>query len=303
MLCSSCKNAQASLRLPYAPLSFCPACFKAFVERKVQRTVSKHGMVKGGDKIAIAVSGGKDSAVLLHILNKLYPSAEAVGIHLNLGIPKYSDECVKLASELFKLEGLSQVAIVDVKRCLGFSIGDLAQTRFRSKLCSPCGAVKRYALNRIAYEHGCVKLATGHNLDDTVATLWDLYVRGEVEQAVKLQPLTPSSHPKLVARIRPLIELTEFEVRMYALYEQLPILEAECPYAKNSKLLKRKSLISIVEKEYPDFKHTFLKSHVKRITPRLTLPEAKALSECEQCGMPTSSRVCSVCRLKAYAKT
>lgn len=303
MLCSHCKNAQASLRLPYAPLSLCPKCFKSFVERKVQRTIKDYHMVKDSDKIAIAVSGGKDSAVLLHVLNKLYPSVEKVAVHLNLGIPNYSDDCVKLVKELIRLEGLSGPIVVDVKQYLGFSTVDLLQTRFKEKLCSPCGAIKRYALNRIAYEHGCVKLATGHNLDDTVATLWDLYVKGEVDQAVKLQPVTPSNHPKLVTRIKPLVELTDFEIRMYAFYEELPILEAACPYSKNSKLLKRKGLISAIEKEYLGFKHTFLKSHVKRITPRLIVPDAvKALNECKECSMPTPSQICSVCRLKTHLR-
>ena len=113
-----------------------------------------------------------------------------------------------------------------------------------------------------------------------------------------MKPVSWSDHPKLVTRIKPLIELTDRENLFYVLAQDLPVLEARCPLVGESRMVRRKKLIEEIEGRIPGFRHTFYKTHLKRFLPRLekTVEEPK-LTECEVCGMPSLGRVCSYCKL------
>jgi len=279
----------------------CPECFLSYYERKVKRVVEKYRMIKRGEKIGVAVSGGKDSAALLYVLRKLYPSVNLVAVHLNLGIQGYSEHYSKLVREL--TDSL-HVPLVEFKlpEELGFSIPDFKMLRHGRKICSVCGIVKRYLLNKIAYEERFDKLATGHNLDDMVEVIFNCYLQGDVEQLVRVRPVLPANHPKLVARIKPLCEMTEKENLVYASYRKLPFGSLTCPLSKGNRSLKNKRLINLIAREKPQFKHTLFKSYVKRVAPSLPVNPDLKVSECKVCGMPTSRSVCAFCRLTEKVK-
>jgi len=287
--------------IEHAGMSLCRDCFIRYYEKKVYNTILKHGMLKGSKKVAIAVSGGKDSIALLKVMSKIisekFPGVELMAIHINLGIEGYSERCQEVVENVCKKLGIRYL-IHDLMRTEGYVIPDFRSTPLGRRICGACGTVKRYLLNKLAYEAEADRLATGHNLDDTVELLLEFYLRGSVDEIIRVRPVAWSSFPKLVTRIKPLIELTEKENLYYVRAEGLPILEAECPLAKGSRMLRRKKLISLIEREIPGFKHTFYKSHLKRLMPRLekTAAEPK-LMECEVCGMPALSRICSYCRL------
>jgi tRNA(Ile)-lysidine synthase TilS/MesJ len=83
------------VQIPYAKLSLCPSCFIDFYRAKVRKTVEEFKMFREDDTVGVAVSGGKDSAALLHVLREAFPRLRLKALHINLGIPEYSDHCQK----------------------------------------------------------------------------------------------------------------------------------------------------------------------------------------------------------------
>ena len=302
-LCSRCHVRKASLRLSYARMSLCDECFVKFVERKVERTLREYDMIEQGDKLLVALSGGKDSSALLHIIKGLAPDVKLTCLHIDLGIEGLSEQCRLKAEELASQEGV-ELEVVELRDFLGCSISELALQH--KKTCSPCGLARRYILNYYGCLRGATKIATGHNLDDVLAVLWDLYVAGDLLEAVKLRPVTRSVHPKALSRIKPLIELTDFELKAYVDIKALPYSPAQCPFGRESKLNERKKLIDAIESMYPSFKHTFLKTHVKRVSPLLSPLLASRATDrrsCARCGMLSKGELCGMCRLKERLKS
>ncbi len=300
---TSCKlcGGPAAYFIEHSRIMLCQACFIKYYEKKVYNTIMKHGMLRGARKVAVAVSGGKDSMALLKVVSKLisekFPEVELIAIHINLGIEGYSGECQEIVEKVCGKLGVDYI-IHDLSSMEGYRISDLRSTPLRKRICGACGTVKRYMMNRLAYELGADRVATGHNLDDVVELLFEFYLKGSIENLVRVRPISRSDNPKLITKIKPLIELTEKENLYYALARGIPILDASCPLVEGSRMLRRKKLIGLIEHEISGFKHTLYKSHVKRILPRLEKVVAEPmLVECEVCGMPSLSSVCSYCRL------
>lgn len=301
-LCYACSKKPAEIFLDYSRRRLCADCFLNYYERKVKRTIDKYRMIKPGEKVGVAVSGGKDSTALLYALKKLFPRLNLVGIHINLGIKEYSDHCNEVLRGFVKRLDVPLVEF-NLPERLGFSIHDFEGTRHGRKICSICGTVKRYLLNKLAYEERLDKLATGHNLDDIVEVIFNCYLHGDVIQLARVRPVLPANHPKLVARIKPLCETTELEDLLYACYAELPFRSLSCPLSRGNRALKRKKLMNeVLARGIPSFKHTLFKSYVKRIAPSLNVSPDGEVFECELCGMPTSRRICAFCRLVERVK-
>ena len=300
--CKLCGKPDAEYFLKHARIYLCRDCFIKYFERKVSKTIEKHRMLRDARVVAVAVSGGKDSMNLLKVLRKIASDVELVGLHIDLGIPGYSDESRRAAEGFCEELGI-RCLVYDLKKEEGYSIPDFLETPYKKRICGVCGTVRRYLLNKIAYEIGADRLATGHNLDDTVELLFDLYLRGSIEEIVRVRPVSWSSNPKIVTRIKPLIELTDEENRYYAEAEGIPYSDAECPLARGSRMLRRKKLMDLIEEEIPGFKHTFYKTHLKRMLPRLEKAvEEPKLRECKICGMPSLGEICSYCKITSKLK-
>ena len=308
--CFRCGGEAGRYYLPHMRRMICRDCLVDFYEKKVRNTVLKYGMLRNVNTLGIAVSGGKDSMALLRVMKRLFPILSMKAIYIHLGIPGYSDECEDVVRRVCGEMGVE--LIIHRVSDEGYTIPDFQHTPFKSRICGACGTVKRYHLNLIAYEHGIDTIATGHNLDDTVEVLFELYLRGEVDEITRIRPVSPGVGSKMAARIKPLIEMTEEENLYYVEATGTPYVESWCPLVKGSRMMRRKELIRMIEERIPGFRHTFFKSHVKRFLPRLEESSKQVqLRECEVCGMPTTSNICSYCRLRsrvlraveAYGKT
>ena len=295
--CSRCGREAEGIYLPYMHKYLCNDCFRQFYEKKVKNTIIKHGMLRGVRRLGVAVSGGKDSMALLRVLSELYPDLDLLPIHINLGIGEYSEECERNSKKLCDELGVECI-IYRLSEREGFTIPDFLRTKLRKRVCGLCGTVKRYLINKIAYENKVDSIATGHNLDDIVEILFELYLGGRIEDLIRMKPVNLSNHPKSVTRIKPLIELTNKENLHYAIITETPFVTLSCPLLRGSRMQKRKKLIKLIEEEIPGFSHIFYKSHLKRFLPRLERPEDHpTLRECEVCGMPSAGRICSYCKL------
>ena len=297
MKCSTCQ-AKAAIEIRRHNAAFCGPCFTAHLERQVQRTIESERMLDPGERVLVAVSGGKDSLCLWEMLRR--QGYETTGLHLDLGIDGYSPEGRKKTEAYAELHGLP-LQVIEVRQETGFTIPELAE-RNRRPPCSGCGLSKRYLMNRAALEGGFPVLATGHNLDDVAAILLGNVLRWQVEQLSRMTPVRPASHPRLVKTVKPLIRVTEREAVAYCLLRVLDYHEDECPNAAGATLLLYKDIVNQIEAVSAGTKQAFYQEFVKKLQPRLAAVETVTLRECEVCGQATTGEVCAYCRMMERAR-
>lgn len=303
--CRRCGAERAEVYLAHSNLSLCPDCFMLLTERRVRHIIESYKMLSKDDRLGVAVSGGKDSSSLAYMLSTLYGRLDITLIYIDLGVPEYSKHCLEKVNALARMLD-KELFVYSLEKELGFGISDVKGTIYGRKPCSACGAIKRYLFNKIAYDLGLTKVATGHNLDDTVEALFNFYIEGNVKSLVRLKPYLPKTHPKIVPKIKPLIGLTDMECGLYARYRGLPVRELNCQFSRGSRSVRRKELLNMITEKIPNFKHTFISSHYKRILPLLekalgeqSQGEEDGIYDCPVCGMPTSLKgaPCHFCKI------
>ncbi|AAL80397.1 alpha hydrolase [Pyrococcus furiosus DSM 3638] len=273
----------------------CEEHFKEYFERKVARTIEKYKLASKDERILVAVSGGKDSAVTAYVLKKLGYKIEC--LHLNLGIGEYSEKSEIYAKKQCEFIG-APLNIIRVKELLGYGIGEVRTSR---PTCSYCGLTKRYIMNKFAYDNGFDAVATGHNLDDEASFLMNNLLHWNTEYLAKGGPLLPGEG-KFVKKIKPLYELTEREVVAYAIAVGLEYIVEECPYARGATTLDMKEVLNELEEKRPGTKFNFVRGFLRK--KKLFEPEVKGkdLKECKICGMPASGEICSFCKFWKLGK-
>ncbi|MHA1263836.1 MAG: TIGR00269 family protein [Candidatus Helarchaeota archaeon] len=304
--CKKCDTA-AVIQVPAIKASFCQEHFCEFVKQKVKKTIFKDRLINPYERIAVALSGGKDSAVLMHILDELYAETlELIGIHINLGIsPKgYSKESLQLAKNLCKTLG-REFLVVNLKEQYQISM-DLVKENERAfirPLCGICGTIKRYLLNKTSLLVNCEKLATGHVLDDEVSVLFTNLLNGNISQLIRTGPLLLGKKDLMITRIKPLYEISEKETTLYAQFTGLPLQETECPFSKGATSLKYKRILGQLETSSPGIENSLLQNFNRKILPALKQyyqPEEVELTLCQKCQGPTVDEICAFCKLKAF---
>ena len=226
----------------------------------VRRCAADYRMIEPNDRIAVGVSGGKDSVTLLYLLAALreyYPEPFALtAITIDMGLPGMDFSPVEaLCARL-------NVPYHTVKTEIGPIIFDY---RKENNPCSMCAKMRRGALNQALLAQGFHKVALGHHYDDAVETfLMSLLFEGRLSC---FQPVTYLDRTG-VTQIRPMLYLTEGMIRNFVEREQLPVVHNVCPADKHTKREEIKQLIVQLQSTYPD-----LKDRVFGAMQRLPLPE------------------------------
>ena len=225
----------------------------------VRRCVDDYHMIEAGDKIAVGVSGGKDSLVLLVLLaglreyfDKPY-ELEAITIDMGLGMDYSGVQalCDRLEVPYTIVE--TQIAPI------------IFDHRKEKNPCSMCAKMRRGALNQAILEKGFNKLALGHHYDDAVETfLMSLIFEGRISC---FQPVTNLDRTGII-QIRPMLYIHERTVDNFAVRQNLPVLENRCPVDKTTKRAEIKELIFTLSQTYPD-----LKERIFGAMQRFPLPE------------------------------
>lgn len=295
--CSRCRAEKADIFLPYARQYLCIECFNKFFERRVFETVEKYRMFRVGDYIGVGLSGGKDSAALLYVLKKIYPDKEYVAIHLNHGIGEYSRDSMDRARELADMLDID-IHIFNYGDRLGITIPDVELTRYRRKVCSVCGYLRRWALWRAAGEVGVDILATGHNLDDTVEVMLNQFLEGNLEELVRLKPILAPEVPGQVWKVKPLIRSPERDNFYYSMFNGLPVKRVSCPYFLSARSTRRKRLLDQWESEYPNIKFQLYSVFTKKLIPMIvkSISIETPTNICKVCGGPSYGDICGACR-------
>ncbi|MEM2211038.1 MAG: ATP-binding protein [Nitrososphaerales archaeon] len=295
ILCVKCKNQPAETSAVEGRLKLCPKCFIEYFERRVKESVQKFHMFTHEERVAVAVSGGKDSGALLRSLKRAFPNLDIVALHINLGINGYSEHCESKVRELVKEECV-ELNVFKLSE-EGFTIDDFRKTLYKNEVCSPCGIVKRHILDRMALEVGAKVLATGHNLDDILSTLLHTFFSGDFVQLVRLKPVLMPQHPYQTKKVKPLIKMSEFEDYQYALYTEIPIRELNCPHSIGTKSREGKKILESLSKGNPNFKYQTLSLFLKKLIPMIEdKVKQPNLMSCIRCGFPSSTEVCAYCK-------
>jgi len=281
-------------------LALCDECFVAWVPEQVQRAIEKYQMIAPGERILVAVSGGKDSLSLWDILLRLGYTAD--GIYINLGIPDdgYSDVSQGKV-ERFAAEHGALYRAVNVKAEYGLTIPELARRKRGRNTCSTCGLVKRHIMNAATCEGGYAVLATGHNLDDEAAVLFQNTLHWATGYLARQAPALPASHAGLARKVKPLIRMYEREMAAYALVRGIDYIYEECPHSRGATTLFYKELLNQLEEASPGAKQSFYLSFLQARDEGRLLPVDAGqveMRQCEHCGQPTTAPdLCAFCRL------
>jgi len=225
----------------------------------VRRAVDDYKMIEEGDKIAIGISGGKDSVCLLLALSDLrrfYPKKfdiEAVTVSLGLPGSDYSD--IKELCE--KINVNYSVVETDIGQII-------FEERKEKNPCSLCAKMRKGALNDKAEELGCNKIALGHNKDDIVETFFmSLFFEGRINT---FAPVSYLDRKKLYS-IRPLMYVPEKEARSYIKKNDIKIVKSPCPADGETKRQEIKELIAQLGKTYDNLDgkvfSAIKRSHIK----------------------------------------
>ncbi|MCX5813328.1 MAG: phosphoadenosine phosphosulfate reductase family protein [Proteobacteria bacterium] len=258
MKCRVCgKPANISLSAYHTAL--CAEDFTDFIEKRVLTTINKYSLIKDGDTPVVAVSGGKDSLALWHIMNKLGFPAD--GIYIDLGIENYSDisllKIKKMADDLKR-----KVFIFHFRDMFGKGIEELAKT-LRRVPCSACGMVKRYVMNKVCMDYGYSVLMTGHNLDDEASALLGNVLYWKDEYLWKKDVLLEGREGRLSSKAKPLFLCSEREMAAYAIINGIDYIYEECPFSTGAKSLLYKGILNKLEELSPATKIGFIKGYLR----------------------------------------
>ena len=279
--------------------AFCPEHFVTHCREQVRRAVHDHQMIEPGDRVLVAVSGGKDSLALWDLLVDL--DYDVDGFYLGLGIDQYSDESIEYARTFASLRGL-KLHEVDLGDDFGFDIPAAVAVTHRSP-CGACGLSKRHLFNAVALEHGYDVVATGHNLDDEAAVLLGNVLRWETGYLGRQHPVLPAAEG-FARKVKPLVRLGEREMAAYCIIQGIDYQVEECPMAAGNKHLGYKEILNALEDRSPGSKAAFLFGFLDRGYARFAADagqEREALRMCRECGAPTTTEVCAFCKLRERA--
>jgi uncharacterized protein (TIGR00269 family) len=258
-------------------------------------------MLRRDDRVGIAISGGKDSAVLLDVLNKIeqnYPKVELLPFTIDEGIKGYRDEALKSARKLTSSLGLN-LEVRSFKEFFDYSLDEIVQLRGDESIgaCSYCGVFRRQAINRTAKDLEMDVVATGHNMDDEAQTVIMNIMRGDTLKIARTHRSRDHPIRGLVPRIKPIIELSERDIVAYAYYEQLPYHDIPCPYHAEAYRNDVRLYLNEMEHKRPGTLLAILSS-AETITQALgQMPLSVEIGHCEKCGFPSSSNPCKACSL------
>ena len=282
----------------YSGQYFCKSCFNTYFETKVYETINKHNLIEPGEKVAVGVSGGKDSTVLLHILNKLSKQLkiELYPITIDEGITGYKENGLSAVRKNCEALGLP-LEIVSLEENTGFRLDKLA-SKGDKKPCTYCGVFRRKFLNQWSLEIGADKLATGHNLDDEAQAVMMNYISGDIDRLQRLNGKIQNHY--LVRRVKPLSKLPEKEIMIYALLNKLEISQDECPYARENHRTKVRDFLNELEVERPGVKFSIINGQ-NRLQNTQSGGRAK-VQRCEVCEHATTRNKCRACELTEEIK-
>ena len=224
-----------------------------------RKAIDDYHMIDVGDKIAVGISGGKDSLTLLHALNGLkrfYPNSfDIVAITVDLGFKNIDFDRIKAMTSEMGIE--YHIVSTDISQII-------FEDRKESNPCSLCAKMRKGALNQLAKELGCNKIAYAHHKDDIVETMLMSFIyEGRIHT---FSPVTYLDRMDLTV-IRPMMYMNEADVIGFVNKMELPVLKSACPVDGYTKREYVKDLIKSIQTETPGVKDRMFSAIQSSIIP------------------------------------
>ncbi|MFQ5921188.1 MAG: TIGR00269 family protein [Nitrososphaerales archaeon] len=306
--CDRCGAKSAYFR-PYSGESLCAPCFSKSLREKVAKTISKYRMVRYGDRIAVAVSGGKDSLSLLHIMKTLCgghgSTLHAVTIDEGIG-GGYREESLEIVRGFASRLGVEHT-ILSYNELFGMTLEEGLELRKKESggsggsggskkmsSCSLCGTFRRRAIDTVAESVGANVVATAHNLDDFLQTFLINVFAGDLERIGWTYP-EPVAYANGLRKIKPVTEIYEHEIAFYALVNDMPFQAEECPHMNEGMRTDVREFLNRQERAHAGIKYNAYNTAVK-VAKRLRDSAGRERARCAVCGRDSSGEICSVCK-------
>jgi len=271
-------------------------------KRKTFRTISKFKLVEDGDKIFIGLSGGKDSGAVCYLISEYVRerkiNCEVISFFIKLG-DFVTDKLINILEKQAEICKIP-FKIYDVKN---YGIDFKKLQKHSRPICSSCGIIKRYLMNKIPREEGANKLCTGHHGDDFIIFFMKNILGNNIDWIEKFTPLL-KGRGKQLSRIRPLFFVGGKDNKAFCDEIGFPYIEENlCPYTfLKQQIDKRREkwyeTIENIEMWQPNFKEYFLKGIIALAEKIKT--EENEIKECKICGEPTSENICAFCRILKF---
>jgi uncharacterized protein (TIGR00269 family) len=295
MRCARCPD-EAVIDRPYARDHLCAAHLRTSVWERVRRELHRQAPAFSGGTIAVALSGGKDSAVALAMTQRYFgrrPNTRVVALSVDEGIAGYRSRTLACAARLTAELGLEHVT-VRARDELAVTTDEAARAMPGTIPCSYCGVWRRGLLNRAARAAGAELLVLGFNLDDLAQTVLMNLARGEVDRLLRMAPHR-GRQAALVPRIAPLAQVPEREVHAFAVVSGLPFDHAECPHADAAERNRYREIVWTMEEARPGTRQALLRTRerVAELLRRVGPEGSPGL--CTVCGEPSAHALCRAC--------
>ncbi|KAI6172967.1 Cytoplasmic tRNA 2-thiolation protein 1 [Aphelenchoides besseyi] len=269
----------------------------------VYATICKEQIFKAEERIAIGVSGGKDSTVLAHVLT-IVNQRHSLGLELVLvcvdeGIAGYRDHSIKEVRKNETDLGVP-LKIVSYAELYGYTMDKIHDRIGAKNNCTYCGVFRRHALDNGSETMKADKVATGHNADDIAETVLLNILRGDVPRLQRCTSAITGAEGSL-PRVKPFKYSFEKDIVMYAHFQQLNYFSTECKYAPDAFRGHARTLIKDIERDRPAAILDLIRGG-ELIRVRDDVPQ-QMMTTCERCGYISSQRFCKACLLLTGLET
>ena len=261
---------------------------------RIKRTINKYKMFEWDSRIAVGVSGGKDSLTLLHILHEIEsdrPNAELIAVCIDEGVVGYRDEALRLAEKNCRKLDI-ELHTLSFRDIFHETMDEIAVKERELGACSYCGVLRRRALNEAAKHVNADRLATGHNLDDMAQSVLLNLLRGDTNRIDSFNP-GGKQLGEYVRRVKPLCEVPERETTYYAFINNMEFQSLPCPYADEAMRSDARRFLNQMEHKRPGTKFIVYQTGLKIRGE----PENMVMNRCKICGAPTTGDICRSCEL------